>query len=317
MKLSVFNPVLHSMSLEDSLKYLQSLGVQSMELGCGGYPGTKHADVTELSKSPAKVKELKARFDKYGIGISALSVHGNGITPDKEFAKKCTDDFTAACKVANDLGADRVVTFSGCPGDGTSKNPNWVTCAWPAEYSKILEYQWNDVLIPYWQKMAKTAADNGVKIALEMHPGFCVYNPSTMLRLRQATSDAVGANFDPSHLLWQGIDIVAAIKAMGPAIHFFHAKDTMFNEDVKAVEGVLDSKSYGNEIARSWIFRTVGYGGCDWKGIITALRLIGYDHTISIEHEDSLMTPKEGLEKAIAYLKEVMIFDASKTEMWW
>jgi len=318
MKLSVFNPVLHSMSLEDSLKYLKSLGVDAMELGCGGYPGTTHANAVELSKSPAKVKELKALFDKHGIEIAALSVHGNGVSPDKAFANKSNEDFAAACKIAKDLGTDRVVTFSGCPGsDAKSERPNWVTCTWPPEYGDILKYQWDEVLIPFWQKQAKIAEDNGVKVAIEMHPGFCVYNPSTMLRLRNAVGKAIGANLDPSHLIWQGLDIVQTVKVLGEAIHFFHAKDTMFNEDVKAVEGVLDTKPYGQEIDRAWIFRTVGYGKCDWKGVMTALRMVGYNHAISIEHEDSLMTPKEGLEKAVKYLKDVMIFDSGKTEMWW
>lgn len=317
MKLSVFNPVLYSMSLEESLKYLKSLGVQAMELGCGGCPGTTHADVTELAADPKKVKDLKALFDKYEIEIAALSVHGNGIHPDKAQADKATKELECAISVANKLGVERVVTFSGCPGDGQSKYPNWVTCTWPNDYSELLEWQWNEMLIPYWKKEAAIAKDAGVKICFEMHPGFMVYNTHSMLRLRAAVGDTLGANLDPSHLIWQGMDIVEVINALGDAIYYFHAKDTMFNMSRKNVNGVLDTASYTKMSERSWLFRTVGYGACDWKSIITALRMSGYDHVISIEHEDGLMTPKEGLEKAIAYLKDVMIFDTQKTEMWW
>ena len=317
MKLSVFNPVLYSLSLEDALKYLQRLGVQAMELGCGGYPGTTHANAEELVKSPAKVKELKKLFTQYGIAVSALSVHGNGVHPDKAFAASSTAVFRAACQIAGDLGTDRVVTFSGCPGDGKSEQPNWITCTWPPEFYKTLEYQWNDILIPYWQKEGEFAEKHGIKVALEMHPGFCVYNAPTMLRLRKAAGDAIGANLDPSHLIWQGADIVSVVKALADAIHFFHCKDTAINRDIKMCEGVLDTKPYARELDRAWLFRTVGYGDCDWKGVISALRMVGYDHALSIEHEDSLMPPVEGLEKAVKYLQSIMIYDAAGTEAWW
>jgi sugar phosphate isomerase/epimerase len=150
-----------------------------------------------------------------------------------------------------------------------------------------------------------------------MHPGFCVYNPVTLLSLRAAVGKTIGANLDPSHLIWQGMDIVSVVKYLGEAIYFFHAKDTMFNKSNVAVGGVLDTQSYSNELSRAWLFRTVGYGECDWKGVMSALRMVGYDHVISIEHEDSLMTPKEGLEKAVAFLKDAMIFDSAKAALWW
>lgn len=317
MKLSVFSPVLANMSLEDALKYLSGLGVDAMELGAGGFPGKAHADIIELDKDKNKVKALKNLFDKYGMEIAALSVHGNGVHPDKNIAKVATDEFEAACRVAEQLGVHHVVTFSGCPGDGKGDKPNWVTCPWPNDFTQILDYQWNDVLIPYWKKEAKVAADHGVKVCLEMHPGFCVYNPETMMKLRNAVGETMGANFDPSHLLWQGIDMAAAIKYLGKAVHFFHAKDTYIDRQNTAVNGVLDTKSYALELQRSWYFRTVGYGNCDFKEMISMLRLVGYDHVLSIEHEDSLMTPKEGLEKAIAYLKSVMIRESNTADAWW
>ena len=240
--------------------------------------------------------------------------------PDKAQARKYEDDFVNAILLAEKLGVDRVVTFSGCPGGSKDdKTPNWVTCAWPQDYPAILDYQWNEVLIPYWKKMAAFANDHGIyKIAFEMHPGFCVYNPETMLRIRAAIGDTLGANFDPSHLFWQGIDPVYAIRYLGDAIFYFHAKDTKIDEMNTKTNGVLDTKHYADEIHRSWIFRSLGYGhdlGV-WKDMMSALRLVGYDGPISIEHEDSLMTPGEGLDKAIALLKEVLMFQP-RGGMYW
>ncbi|MFQ8599699.1 MAG: sugar phosphate isomerase/epimerase family protein [Oscillospiraceae bacterium] len=203
-----------------------------------------------------------------------------------------------------------------CP---QSQYPNWVTCPWPDDFRTILDYQWNEVLIPYWTRTAAFAKQHGVeKIALELHPGFCVYNTESLLRLRAAVGDCIGANLDPSHLFWQGMDPVAVIKALGPAIFHFHAKDTKIDRYNTAVNGVLDTRHYGEEVERSWIFRTVGYGNGApvWRDIISTLRMVGYDHAVSIEHEDSLMSPREGLEKAVSFLKDLLITEKT-SEMWW
>ena len=153
-----------------------------------------------------------------------------------------------------------------------------------------------------------------------MHPGFCVYNTATLLRLREACGPEIGANLDPSHLFWQGMDIVTVIRELGRvgAIFHFHAKDTWVDPANTAKNGVLDTCHYGNELDRAWYFRTVGYGHGDeqWKAIASELRLAGYDYAISIEHEDSLMSNNEGLCKAIDFLKETLIFE-DKCEMFW
>lgn len=320
MKLGVMSPVLNSMSLEESLKYLNSLGVDCLEIGAGGYPGKAHLDPKDYLNNPQKVQEFKDLLKKYNIELSAVSCHGNPIHPNKEIAKKYHDEFVDAMKVAVMLGVDTIIGFSGCPGDcPESKNPNWVTCAWPDDYTQILEWQWNEVLIPYWKETAKLAKEIGIKkIAFELHPGFCVYNTKTMLRLREAVGDMIGANLDPSHLFWQGIDPCYAIKALKGAIYHFHAKDTKIDEFNTKTTGVLDTENYGHIENRSWVFRTVGYGhGRDvWNDIISTLKATGYDGVISIEHEDGLMSPKEGLEKAVSFLKETIIYE-NAGEMWW
>ncbi|NLX70990.1 MAG: sugar phosphate isomerase/epimerase [Clostridiales bacterium] len=320
MKLGVFTVLLANKSLEEALKYLKESGVQAVELGTGGFPGNAHANPDELLADEGKLNEFKDLIKKYDMEISALSCHGNPVHPQKEIADAFHKDFEKTVLLAEKLGVERVITFSGCPGDSPgSKYPNWVTCPWPDDFLKILDYQWNEVLIPYWEKAVKFANDHGVyKICLEMHPGFCVYNPETLLKLRAAVGDTIGANYDPSHLFWQGMDPVAPIRKLGPAIYHFHAKDTKIDEINTAVNGVLDTKHYGDEINRSWIFRSVGYGNNYqvWKDIVSNLRMVGYDYVMSIEHEDSLMSPNEGLQKAIAFLKEVMVFEDTG-EMWW
>ena len=321
MKLSVFAVLLADKSLDEACKYLAESGVQAVEIGCGGFPGKAHCNPEELLKDDAKIAEFKATIEKYGLEIAALSTHGNAVHPDPAVAKQFHDDFVNAVLLAEKLGVTRVITFSGCPGGSPEdKTPNWVTCPWPDDFGAILDYQWNEVLIPYWKKMTAFAVEHGIKkIAFEMHPGFCVYNPETLMKLRKAVgSDVIGANFDPSHLFWQGIDPVYAIRYLGNAIHFFHAKDTKIDELNSKTNGVLETKHYGDEINRAWVFRSVGYGHDYqlWKDIMSNLRMVGYDDAISIEHEDSLMTPNEGLQKAIKFLKDVMMFE-DKGEMWW
>ena len=321
MKLSVFAVLLADKSLDEACKYLADSGVQAVEIGCGGFPGKAHCNPEELLKDDKKIAEFKNTIEKHGLEIAALSTHGNAVHPDPAVAKVFHDDFVNTVLLAEKLGIDRVITFSGCPGGSPEdKTPNWVTCPWPDDFLGILDYQWNEVLIPYWKEAGAFAESHGVKrIAFEMHPGFCVYNPETLMKLRAAVgSDLIGANFDPSHLFWQGIDPVYAIRYLGKAIYFFHAKDTKIDEINTKTHGVLDTKHYGDEIHRSWIFRSVGYGHDYqvWKDMMSALRMVGYDDAISIEHEDSLMTPNEGLQKAIAFLKEVLMYE-DKGAMWW
>ncbi len=320
MKLGVMNPVLSSYTFRDALSYLHSLGVQTIEIGAGGYPGNNHLKPEELLGKSEKIAEYKALLKEFDIEISAISCHGNPLHPNREIAEKYHNEFKNAILAAEALGVDTVVGFSGCPGDSdNSKNPNWVTCAWPNDYLEILDWQWNEKIIPYWKDMAAFAKEHHVtKIAFEMHPGFAVYNPETLLKLRSAVGDIIGANFDPSHLFWQGIDPSVAIKHLTGAIYHFHAKDVIIDKRNTEVNGVLDTKSYTDLAGRSWQFRTVGYGHDKkvWNDIISALKLSGYDGAISIEHEDALMSPTEGLEKAISFLKEVLIYE-NPGEMWW
>jgi sugar phosphate isomerase/epimerase len=322
MKIGVFAVLMSGQPLEQVAAYLNGLGVEAIELGCGGYPGNAHCDSADLLANPEKIAQLQEVLAKNELELSALSMHGNPIHPDKEFAAAHAKDQENAVLLAEKLGIDTVITFSGCPGDSPGgKYPNWVTCAWPPDYPEILEYQWDEVLVPFWKEAAAFARDHGVtKIALEMHPGFCVYNTDSLLRLRDAVGPEIGANYDPSHLWWQGMDVQTSMRTIGlaGAMHHFHAKDTKIDEQNTRRTGALDTRPYTDEINRSWLFRSIGYGhGIDaWKEIVSELRLIGYDGALSIEHEDSLLSANEGLEKGIEVLKQALVTEPAGEAYW-
>jgi sugar phosphate isomerase/epimerase len=253
------------------------------------------------------------------MSISALSCHGNPLHPNASVAKAYQETSKKTILLAEKLGVPVVIDFSGCPGDSDSaKYPNWVTCPWPPEYLDVLAWQWDKKVTPYWTKQGKFAEDHGVKIAVEMHPGFVAYSPETMLRLRSIAGKSVGCNYDPSHMFWQGIDPIAAIRVLGDSIFHVHAKDTQIYERNLPAMGVLDTKKYTDERNRAWIFRTCGYGHDAgwWKEFISTLRMFGYDYVLSIEHEDTLMSPDEGLTKAANFLNSIVIRE-QPAAAWW
>ena len=322
LKLGVLTNVIGETPLPEALAYFKSLGAQMVEIGCGGYPGKDHCDPQVLLNDEAKFQEFVKTIEDSGLEISALSCHGNPIHPNKEMAKQFDDDMHNAVLMAEKLGLHQINCFSGCPGDcPESKNPNWVVCAWPPEYLEILDWQWNEVLIPYWKDFVAFAKAHGVnKIALEMHQGFCVHNTYTLKKLREAVGPEIGANLDPSHLIWQGMDPIQVIRALGgEAIFHVHAKDTKIDPINAPIDGTLDARPYNDELHRSWIFRSIGYGHDElfWKDFVSQLRLVGYDYVLSIEHEDSLMSKNEGLVKACDVLKRAITFEDKMTTMRW
>jgi sugar phosphate isomerase/epimerase len=318
VRVGVFTPLLSQLPLEDVLKKLKSYHIDTVELGAGNYPGDAHCKLSLLDDHAARAA-FKRLIDDQGCIISALSCHGNPLHPDPERARHDREISRKTILLAEQLGVPVVVDFSGCPGDSPSaKRPNWVTCPWPPEYLETLAWQWNEVALPYWTQHARFAADHGVKIAIEMHPGFLVYNPETMLKLRAAAGSNIGCNYDPSHMFWQGIDPIAAIRILGDAIFHVHAKDTQIYERNLPLTGVLDTKPYTDEPNRAWIFRTCGYGHGEewWREFASTLRMFGYDYVMSIEHEDSLMSPEEGLSKAAAFLNGIVLRETPGAAWW-
>ena len=318
MQVGVLTVLLSKLDLDTVITKLKGLGVNAIELGTGNYPGDAHLKLM-LLEDEAALLEFKKKLDDQGVIISALSCHGNPLHPDQSIAAAAQEVQRKTILLAEKLGVPVVNDFSGCPGDcDDSKNPNWVTCPWPPEYLDVLNWQWEEKAAPFWTERAKFAADHGVKIALEMHPGFLVYSPETALRLRSIAGPSIGVNFDPSHLFWQQIDPILAVRLLGEAIFHCHAKDTQVYSANLPATGVLDTKRYSDELHRSWMFRTVGYGhGKEWwNEFVSTLRMVGYDYVLSIEHEDSLMSVEEGLTKAVRFLQDVVLTE-KPGEMWW
>ena len=270
-----------------------------------------HCNPDVLLHNDDELKKFKQLIAEKGLFISALSCHGNPLHPDPNIGAVHAKGIRDTILLAEKLGVDRINTFAGCPegaeGDST---PNWVHEPWPEWFPKILEWQWQERLIPFWQEMADFARQHNVKyFCFELHPGDMVYNPESLLKLRKEVGEEICCNYDPSNIEWMGIDTLEAIITLGDTIKHVHAKDCRTNKRNSSINGTLDPKSYSDELNRSWNFRTVGWGhGREyWTQFLLNLRMIGYDHVLSIEHEDGLMSPGEGLDKAVHYLKDLIL----------
>jgi sugar phosphate isomerase/epimerase len=319
MKIGVFTVLFSQRPLEETLDYVKAAGCEAVEIGVGGFPGAAHADAASLVEDEGKRKQLLDAVTSRGLEISALSCHGNPLHPKAEIAQAHDRDYRNAVKLAQQLGVDTVITFSGCPGGGPeAQEPNWVTCPWPPDFLETLEWQWRERATPYWSEAAQFAKNHGIKVAIELHPGFLAYNTDSFNKLRDIGGETLGVNFDPSHLFWQGMDPLVCVRDLGDAIYHVHAKDTWLDKPNIALNGVLDTKPYTDEINRSWIFRTVGFGHGQefWRSLMSELRLAGYDGAISIEHEDSLMSINEGFTSAVNFLKGAVISE-SPAVAWW
>ncbi|PLT29645.1 sugar phosphate isomerase/epimerase family protein [Peribacillus deserti] len=321
MKLGVFTVLFADKSFEEMLDIVKESGLHAVEIGTGCYPGNSHCDLDGLLESEDARKEYIGKIEDRGLSISAFSCHGNPISPDQEFARESHETLLKTIKLASLLGVGVVNCFSGTAGDHEgAKHPNWPVTAWPNEFGDVLKWQWEEKLIPYWKEVGQYAKEHKIKIGLELHGGFLVHTPHTLLKLREATCDAIGANLDPSHLWWQGIDPVAAIKILGKAnaIHHFHAKDTYIDQENVNMYGLTDMQPYGEVRSRAWTFRSVGCGHDMkvWSDMMSALRTYGYDYVVSIEHEDPIMSIQEGFARAVTNLKSVLI-EETPSQMWW
>jgi len=310
--IGVFDPVYKDLSMDAMLDKVSALGLEAMEIGTGGYPEAHHCPVDELLADASKAKAWQKKFEDRGIHVATLSCHGNPIHPDPEHAKKDAETFRKTVLLAERLGVKVIVGFSGCPGGSAADTqPNWVTYRWPPEYAAMQDWQWKERVVPYWKEAAKFAREHGIhKLAFEMHPNFVVYNPRTLLKLREAVGEEIGANCDLSHLFWQGCDPVEVIHFLGKqgAIYHAHMKDTAFYPGNVNKYGVLNFAFETADLPlASETFRAVGYGhGAElWKSIIKAYMDIGYQGILSIENEDPILAGEVGVERAAYVLKNV------------
>jgi sugar phosphate isomerase/epimerase len=310
LPIGVFTPPFHKLSVDELLDKCSSMGIEALEIATAGPNGSPHCPRPELVADPVKARAWKKKFDDRGIPVMTLSCHNNALYPDAAKAKQAAEDFRQTLQLAGMLGIPTVVGFSGCPGGSpTDTIPNWVVYDWPPEHGAALAWQWKERVIPYWKETVEYARKQGVhRIALEMHPNFVVYNPRTLLRLREAAGEEIGANCDLSHLFWQQCNAVEVIRFLGKqgAIYHAHMKDTAFFPQNVDRFGVLNfGKAEDNEASE--FFRAVGYGhgASQWKDITNAYMEVGYNGMLSIENEDPILSGEVGVQRSLTVLKNV------------
>ena len=309
MKIGMITDSLPEMDFEAMLAVAARLEMDMLEFGCGNWSSAPHIELDRLLESAPARRDFRDRVAAYGIEISALNCSGNPVHPGD--AGRRHDEVTRkTIRLAGLLGVDRVVMMSGCPGAPGDSHANWITTEWPPEVREVLRWQWDDVLIPYWRGLVAYAGQQGVnRLCLELHGYQNVYNVATLMRLRDAVGETVGANLDPSHLMWMGADPLAAIRALGDAIYHVHAKDTYVDPTVSGLNGRLETKPGDAPRHRAWNYVTIGYGHGEvwWRQFCAALKLVGYNDVLSIEHEDTAMSPLEGVTKSVRLLREAMV----------
>ena len=309
LPIGVFNPPFRSLSLDAMLDKFSSLGIEAVEVGAGGYAGTPQCPLSELVSDQAKARAWQKKFIDRGMPVMALSCHANALHPNAVKSADFARQFRETIQLAGMLDIPTVVGFSGCPaGSPTDTVPTWITYNWPTDHGDALAWQWKERVIPYWKETVKFAREHNVRrIALEMHPNFVVYNPRTLLKLREAVGEEIGANCDLSHLFWQGCDAVEVIRFLGKqgAIYHAHMKDTAFFRENVDRFGVLNFASSAADKEGSEFFRAVGYGhgASFWKDVISAYMDVGYNGMLSIENEDPLLSGEVGVTRSLSVLK--------------
>ncbi|MDN5797073.1 MAG: sugar phosphate isomerase/epimerase [Intrasporangium sp.] len=314
MYLGAYNACLADKSLGEALDLIAGLGLTSVEINSGGFLPPIHLPVKEVRESQDARQQYLGEFSSRGLTLTALNCNGNPLHPRADFPH--SRDLHESIELAALLGVKRVVTMSGTPGSepGTSV-PVWNPLPWWSPFLDIQDHQWS-VAIPYWKDIQARAADADVKIAIEMHPGNIVFNPRTLHRLaEEIEATHVGAEMDPSHLFWQGIDPVLAVADLGELVYNAAAKDTRINEAAK-VNGVIDDRfsrvaegepgylplGGGTSLSgwptnSSWDFVAVGRGHdtAYWTEFLRALQKVDPDMPVNIEHEDQELDQLEGL----------------------
>ena len=309
MKIGMITDSLGALSFEDMLKASAELKLETLEFACGNWSPAPHIDLNAMLESASARREFSAKVRDHGLTVAALNCSGNPLHPGPQGSEHHRVTL-ATIKLASLMGIDRVVMMSGLPGGPGDANPNWIVTDWPPECIEIQRYQWEEKIIPYWHELVAYANNLGIrKLCLELHGAQAVYNPHTLLRLREAVGETVGANYDPSHPMWMNADPLAAVRALGKAIYYVHAKDTRVEPVPAGIDGTLETRA-GHRIAeRSWNYITLGYGHGEtwWRQFCTELILAGYDDVLSIEHEDLMMSPMEGMRKSVDLLRKVAI----------
>jgi sugar phosphate isomerase/epimerase len=324
LKLGAYTACLHDPPLADALGVLASNGLTSVEVNTGGFIPSPHCHVDLLLSSAQARRDYLELFASRGLELTGLNCNGNPLNPLPGVGPKHADDLRRTIELAGLLGVPNVVTMSGTPGsDPAAKYPSWVVNPWDGVYLDVLDYQW-DVAAEFWTGIDALARARGLRVAIEMHPHNLVFSPVTLRKLVDLIGAAsVGAEMDPSHLMWQGMDVVACIRWLGPLVFHAAAKDAMITPGV-AIRGMLDTSfervpadaegkaptGYGfwcNAWPQdpAWRFVAVGIGHDVpyWTGFLSALAEIDPDMAVNIEHEDASYSRLDGLALAAGNLR--------------
>lgn len=317
MNLGAYTACLHNFTLSEALDHLKSFGLTGAEVNVGGFIPSPHCPVDLLIGSKTAREEYLGIFEEKGMRLAGLNTSGNVADPLPDVGPRHTYDLKRAIELAGKLGVKALVCMSGLPGtDPDAKYPAWVVNPWNGEQLEVLEYQYG-VLEKFWKEMDLRAQDAGVKLAWELHPTNTVFTPTQFLQFEERVGGFknIGVNMDPSHLMWQGMDIMKSIELLGDKIFHVHAKDTKIEPGV-ATRGVLDS-SFGpvpeDESARTpvgmnhycsswpsdpaWRFVAIGEGHDVpwWSEFLAAIAKIDPEMNINIEHEDAAYDQLEGI----------------------
>lgn len=305
LKLALVPDSLGYMPFEEMLDTAVALGIEALEFPTGGWSKAPHFHVDEIIESAGKRTAFQDSLNRRGLKIAALNCSGNhlAVKADMETVEK-------TFRAAELLGVKKIVMMSGLPsGKKGEETPVWITTSWPPITMDILEYQWNQVAIPAWERLVKQAADCGIEqIALENHGWQLVYNPRTLFRLRQAVGSMVGMNLDPGHLFWMGGDPIAAVRELGDALYHIHGKDARIERGLVDANGVLDTYTIDRFAERTWNYVAMGCGhGLDWwREFFSVVRMTGYNDYVSLEMEDLTMDPYQGVKISVDLLKDSM-----------
>lgn len=317
MNLGAYTACLHNFTLSEALDHLKSFGLTGAEVNVGGFIPSPHCPVDLLIGSKTAREDYLGIFEEKGMRPAGLNTSGNVVDPLSDVGPRHTYDLKRAIELASKLGIGEIVCMSGLPGtDPDAKYPAWVVNPWNGEQLEVLEYQYG-VLEKFWKEMDLRAQDAGVKLAWELHPTNTVFTPTQFLQFEERVGGFknIGVNMDPSHLMWQGMDIMKSIELLGDKIFHVHAKDTKIEPGVDT-RGVLDP-SFGpvpeDESARTpvgmnhycsswpsdpaWRFVAIGEGHDVpwWSEFLAAIAKIDPEMNINIEHEDAAYDQLEGI----------------------
>ncbi|OCG01682.1 sugar phosphate isomerase/epimerase family protein [Gilliamella sp. wkB112] len=313
MKIGMVTDSLSHLEFNEMLTTASKLGIEALEFCTGNWSNSPHIDLDRMLNNREHRNAFISAIKEQGLSIAALNCNGNQLHPihGKEHDKVVRDTI----KLSSLMNLPIVVLMSGLPGGSpTDTTSNWVVTSWPPETQKILEYQWNEVAIPYWKDLADYAKSLNVKLAIELHGAQLAYNVRSFLKLRHHIGDTIGVNLDPSHQIWQGADILTIIRELHGMIYHTHIKDTWINKNICNKNGILDTQPPEFAYNRSWNFITLGIGqnGGEqfWSRFCYELRNAGYDGILSIEQEDVLVNAVEAVDKNVNILKNSMLIGA-------